>query len=50
MVNQTNLHARLHPFGQVNYQWNDLTVDNLRSFFGIFIATGLVFAKLQKLL
>ena len=42
IVDQTNLYARLHPFGRVNYQWNDLTVDELRSFFGIIIATGLV--------
>ena len=42
IVNQTNLYARLHPFGRVNYQWNDLMVDELRSFFGIIIATGLV--------
>ena len=47
IVNQTNLYARLHPFSRVKYQWNDLTVDDLRSFFGIFIATGL---ELQRLL
>ena len=44
-----NQYARLHPVGRVNYQWNDLPVDKLRSFFGIFIATGLVLAKFQRL-
>ena len=46
LVNQANLYARLNPFGQVNYQWNDLTVDI--NFFGVFITTGLVFAKFQQ--
>ena len=38
IVNQANLYARLHPFGRVNYHWNDLTVDKLRSFFRNFVA------------
>ena len=42
IVDQTNLYAKLNAFGRVNYQWNDLTVDKLRSYFGIIIATGLV--------
>ena len=42
IANQTNLYARLHPFRRANYQWRDTNVDELRSFLGIFIATGLV--------
>ena len=42
IANQTNLYTRLHPFHQADYQWRDTNVDELRSFLGIFIATGLV--------
>ena len=41
--NTTNLYARLNPFGRFNYQWQDTSVEELRTFLGIFIATGLVF-------
>ena len=37
IVNQINLYVRLHPFSRVNYQWNDLTVADLRSFFEILL-------------
>ena len=42
IVDQTNLYARQRPYRRANYQWFDTTVDELRSFLGIFIATGLV--------
>ena len=41
IVDQTNLYARQHPYRWANYQWFESTVDELRSFLGIFIATGL---------
>ena len=43
VVDQTNLYARLHPFGQINYQWNSLTADKLGSFVGVVISAGLVY-------
>ena len=42
IVDQTNLYARLHPYRRANYQWHDTSVDEMRSFLGIFLATGLV--------
>jgi len=42
IVNQTNLHARLHPFQWASYKWTDTSVNKIRSFLGIIIATGLV--------
>ena len=42
IADQTNLYARVNPFQRSNYQWQDTSVDELRTFLGIFIATGLV--------
>ena len=42
IADQTNLYARLNPFQRSNYQWQDTSVDELRTFLGIFIATGLM--------
>jgi len=42
IANQMNLYAKLHLFHWDNYEWFDTNVDELRSFLGMFIATGLV--------
>ena len=40
IANQTNLYPRLHHFRRATYQWFDTNADEIRSFLGIFIATG----------
>ena len=42
IADQTNLDVRLNPFNRSNYQWQDTSVEGLRTIIGIFIATGLV--------
>ena len=42
IADQMNLYARLNPFSRSNYQWQNTSVEELRTFLGIFIATGLV--------
>ena len=42
IADQTNTYASQHPYHQGNFQWKDTSVDELRSFFGLFNATGLV--------
>ena len=44
IANQMNLYARLQPFRRANYQQFDANVDEVRSFLGIFVATGCVFS------
>ena len=36
------MYARLYPFQWISYQWFDKTVDELRAFFEVIIATGLM--------